>query len=133
MKALLLQVAAAPIIFCLLFCVLSAIQFDDQAGFQAGEVGDVWPHCMLSAKFVAMQLAGTQPSPQMLFGIGHLCAQFAGILDCSFVAHASMLALACLWGKIFFQMLTCILPPIPAFPRPRGKELEVSALSSLVG
>jgi len=89
LKALLLQVAAAPIIFCLLFCVLSAIQFDDQAGFQAGEVGDVWPYCMLAAKLVAMQLAGTQPSPQMLFSIGHLCAQFAGILDCSFVAHAS--------------------------------------------
>ena len=100
LKALLLQVAAAPIIFCLLFCMLSAIQFDDQAGFQAGEVGDVWPYCMLSTKLVAMQLPGSQPSPQMLFSIGHLCAQLAGVLGCLFVAHA----------------------PILAFPRSRGKE-----------
>jgi hypothetical protein len=62
--------------------MLSPIHLDDQSGFQANEIEHIAPRGMLSAKFIASQLALTQMSPKTPFRFGHLAAQGSGILFC---------------------------------------------------
>src|SRR5207249_1012503 len=56
---------------------LAAIGFDDQAGFNAGEIDDIGRYRKLSAKPPAEAFA-PQFSPQYLLGIGHISTQLAG-------------------------------------------------------
>jgi hypothetical protein len=55
--------------------VLSAVDLDNQAPFEAGEVRDVGPYRMLSTKAASVQLAAAQILPHALLGIGHATAQ----------------------------------------------------------
>jgi hypothetical protein len=54
----------------LLLCVLAAIQFDDEPGFDTYEVGDVIADGMLPLELVAAQPAVAYQPPELLFGVG---------------------------------------------------------------
>jgi hypothetical protein len=60
---------------------LAAIQFDDEPGLRACEVGDEWPNGVLAAEAQAVDLTATQPAPEQTFGVGHVPAQLACSLD----------------------------------------------------
>jgi hypothetical protein len=51
------------------FEVLATIQLDDQAGFNASEVGEEGPGGVLSAELQSAELAIAQPLPDRPFGI----------------------------------------------------------------
>jgi hypothetical protein len=51
--------------------MLAAVEFDDEAMFQAGEVGDVGIDRHLLAKFDA-ELMNVQPQPELALRIGHI-------------------------------------------------------------
>lgn len=58
--------------------VLRAIEFDDEPLSEADEVDDVRAERRLSAKFVAVDLAGAQEEPEAPFGFRGLIAKLAG-------------------------------------------------------
>src|SRR3546814_2803995 len=61
-----------------LVCMLAAIQFDDEAGFFAQEVGNVTADGSLAAEFVVLQPAGAEMVPEALFGFGGVLAEGSG-------------------------------------------------------
>src|SRR3546814_5987607 len=58
--------------------MLAAIQFDDEAGFFAQEVGNVTADGSLAAEFVVLQPAGAEMVPEALFGFGGVLAEGSG-------------------------------------------------------
>jgi hypothetical protein len=68
---------AAPTVRPSLLLVLPAIDFDDQAGFEAYEVNDVLANRSLPAKFRTHPPARAQVVPQTMLGIGRLRPQVA--------------------------------------------------------
>ena len=60
--------------------VLAAVEFDDQALFQANEIGDIVVEGRLSAELVTVDLTLPQLRPQIALRIGHVRAQLAGAI-----------------------------------------------------
>lgn len=58
--------------------MLAAVEFDDEAGLLAEEVGDVRANRRLAAEFGAEQTAAAQVAPEQGFGIGGIATKFAG-------------------------------------------------------
>lgn len=52
--------------------MLSAIQFDDQFGFDAGEIGDIGTNRNLAPETMAADLPVAQKAPEVAFGVGCL-------------------------------------------------------------
>jgi len=57
--------------------MLAAIELDDQHRLDAGKVGEVPAHRMLSSELVATDLPITQGLPQCALGVGRRLAQLA--------------------------------------------------------
>src|SRR5699024_1982845 len=53
-----------------LFCVLSSIEFNNQAAFMAEKIYNITPHWNLSSELEAHEAAGTQVIPKTKLGIG---------------------------------------------------------------
>ena len=66
------------IVAVLLLLVLWPVKFDDEPLSKADEVDDVRAERRLSAKLVAVDLAGAQEEPEVLFGACGLIAVSAG-------------------------------------------------------
>ena len=116
--------------------VLSAVDFHDQPGLQAGEVDDVRADGQLPPEPESLQLAHAQAAPQRAFGIGHPAPQLAGAIALLAFAHPC----APRWGRdqdggggggrlsgkcfVLFGSWTASLrvAPTPALPRKRGRE-----------
>ena len=60
--------------------MLATVQFDDEPGLRACEVGDVRGDGVLAAEVQSVELTATQPAPEQTLGVGHVLAQLA----CSF-------------------------------------------------
>jgi hypothetical protein len=60
-----------------LFCMLAAVEFDDQPGLKARKVCDEAHDRYLPAEFPAAELAGAQFPPQQLLDVGGRAAQLA--------------------------------------------------------
>jgi hypothetical protein len=56
--------------------VLAAVGFDDDSGVVADKIWDVTSDGVLSSEFHA-ELVSAQVFPEVLFGVGHVVAQFA--------------------------------------------------------
>ena len=54
--------------------MLSAIDLDDEALFEADEIDNVDPERMLAAKAIARELAFAQLTPEFALTVGHVTA-----------------------------------------------------------
>ena len=59
------------------FCVLTAVEFDDEHFLKADEIENVITEWVLAARFAAIQLPQTQTLPQGALGVGRCIAQAA--------------------------------------------------------
>ena len=82
LEALVAEVGVAALVAFRVVGMLAAVEFDDQARIEAGEVGDVGADGSLAAEAVAVELASAEARPEMLFGVGGVFAEFAGELRC---------------------------------------------------
>ncbi len=64
-----------------------AIEFNDQAGFLAGEVCKVAAYGMLAAKLHAVEATATHGSPEQTLGAGLTLAKVAGMACPGFRCH----------------------------------------------
>jgi hypothetical protein len=71
--------------------VMSAIEFDGEAGFHAIEVEVVNPARVVATKFVTAETAVSQPTPHEFFGPSLLLAQGAGA---GWIGHGKKVAIA---------------------------------------
>lgn len=60
------------------FEVLASVEFDDQAGLDAGEVDGVRADGMLATELQPAQASVAQVEPQGAFGVGAVATQLAG-------------------------------------------------------
>ena len=63
--------------------MLTAIDLDDEAPFQADEIGDVAPDRMLAAEPGFIELSDPQRAPELTLRIAHALAQG----PCALVGH----------------------------------------------
>jgi len=75
------QKCIAFLVVGVLFCVLAAVEFDEQFLRHAGEVDDVRAYRLLAAKFVAVELFVAQVVPKESFGIGPAFSEDLGVLE----------------------------------------------------
>lgn len=58
----------------------TAVEFDDELRFDAGEIGDEWTDRVLPSETETAELAAAKVKPEMRFGWRQLVAQAAGEL-----------------------------------------------------
>ena len=78
--------------------MLATIQLDDKRGFDAGEIANVETYTMLPPELGVSELAATQVSPEMVFSVGCISSQVAGVTK-----HETMLII--LLGENMIQVL----------------------------
>ena len=67
--------------------MLAAVELDDQARLDAGEIDDVRAHRMLAAELASAQAPVAQVEPDRTFGVGHLPPEVASEVAFVSVAH----------------------------------------------
>ena len=82
------QISSSSLIEVALITMLTAVDFDDQTGLDACEIGDEWSDRMLPTKLVPAQLTGAQSMPEMSFGVRHPAPQRQSMPLTLRVAHA---------------------------------------------
>ena len=75
--------------------VLTAIDFDDQARFEAGEIGDVFADRNLAPELQAIEASVAETIPQAAFGVGPVAAH---LLRMTALPRPDLLADAVLQG-----------------------------------
>src|SRR5215217_7746944 len=60
--------------------MLAAIELDDHATFDAGEVGDVVADCALSPEFESAETAAAKDHPKATLGVRRLGAEGTGVV-----------------------------------------------------
>ena len=79
-KAQTVEICRPRVVVCGLFCVLSAVYFDNQLGRYAHKINNIIPHRLLAAEFVAVQTACPQVLPQFCFRLAHFLTHGFGAL-----------------------------------------------------
>lgn len=69
------------------FLVLATIQFDYQAMFRAGEIGNVWANRKLAPEVRIMNLPASQAIPEMLLRVSEVLAKSTCMLLRIWIAH----------------------------------------------
>jgi len=67
----------------------AAVEFDDEAGLLAGEVGEVAADRVLAAELQAIEATATESLPELAFGIGLALAEVARPFGSSLAVHGS--------------------------------------------
>ncbi len=62
--------------------MLAAIRFDDQAGFDASEIGDVGRNGVLPSEVPATQLPTPQEAPELALRVGRNVTHATGLRLC---------------------------------------------------
>ena len=79
-KAQAVEICRPRMVVCNLFCVLSAVCFDNQLGRYAHKINNIVSNRLLAAEFIAVQTACSQVLPQFCFRLAHFLTHGFGAL-----------------------------------------------------